>query len=73
MIGINGTADGSLPILQNRTGNANQLFEVQRDGELYSFRNVSSGKWLDLDSGNSADAVSAGGGPEKETGEGQDI
>lgn len=52
VIGINGTADGSLPILQNRTGNANQLFEVQRDGELYSFRNVSSGKWLDLDSGN---------------------
>ncbi len=52
VIGINGTADGSLPILQNRTGNANQLFEVQQDGELYSFRNMASGKWLDLDSGN---------------------
>lgn len=52
VIGINGTDNGSLPILQNRTGNANQLFEVQRDGELYSFRNVSSEKWLDLDAGN---------------------
>ncbi len=52
VIGINGTADGSLPVLQNRTGNANQLFEIQKDGGLYSFRNVSSGKWMDLENGN---------------------
>ena len=52
VIGINGTADGSLPVLKNRTGNANQLFEIQRDGELYSFRNMSSGKWMDLENGN---------------------
>ena len=57
VIGINGTADGSLPILQNRTGNANQLFEVQRDGELYSFRNVAGDNWLDLDSGNLKDGA----------------
>ena len=57
MIGINGTADGSLPVLQNRTGNANQLFEIQRDGELYSFRNMSSGKWMDLENGNLRDGA----------------
>lgn len=57
VIGINGTADGSLPILQNRTGNANQLFEVHRHGELYSFRNVAGGNWLDLDSGNLKDGA----------------
>ncbi|WP_300822818.1 SpaA isopeptide-forming pilin-related protein [uncultured Acetatifactor sp.] len=57
VIGINGTADGSLPILQNRTGNANQLFEVRQDGELYSFRNMASGKWLDLDGGNLRDGA----------------
>lgn len=57
MIGINGTGDGSLPILQNRTGNANQLFEVQQDEEIYSFRNVASGKWLDLDGGKRQDGA----------------
>jgi len=57
VIGINGTADGSLPVLQNRTGNANQLFEIQRDGELYSFRNMSSGKWMDLENGNLRDGA----------------
>lgn len=55
VIGINGTENGSLPILQNRTGNANQLFEVRREGELCSFLNVGSGKWLDLAGGNKAD------------------
>ncbi len=57
VIGINGTGDGSLPILQNRTGNANQLFEVQQDEEIYSFRNVASGKWLDLDGGKRQDGA----------------
>ena len=51
VIGINGTDNGSLAILQNRTGNANQLFGIQRDGELCSFLNAASGKWLDLDNG----------------------
>ena len=52
VIGINGTGNGSPAVLQNRTGNANQLFEIKKEGEFYSFRNVAAGKWLDLDGGN---------------------
>lgn len=52
VIGVNGTGNGSPVILQNRTGNANQLFEIRREEDFYSFLNVASGKWLDLDSGN---------------------
>ncbi len=56
VVGINGTQDGALPILQNRTGDSNQLFEVKESEDdsgqkLYSFLNVAASKWLDLDSG----------------------
>lgn len=52
VIGINGTENGSLPVLQNRTGNDAQLFEILKDGDgYYSFCNAAGGKCLDLDSG----------------------
>ena len=57
VIGINGTGDGALPILQNRTGNINQLFEIQQEGDVYSFRNMAGGKWLDLAGGNVGDGA----------------
>ena len=58
VIGINGTGNGSLPILQNRTGNASQLFEVLKDGDgYYSFRNAACGKCLDLEKGNCQDGA----------------
>ncbi|MCI8506275.1 MAG: LPXTG cell wall anchor domain-containing protein [Lachnospiraceae bacterium] len=57
VVGINGTENGSLAILQNRTGAANQLFEVmEHEDGSYSFRTF-SGSWLDLDSGRLEDGA----------------
>ncbi len=52
VIGTNHSGDGALPILQNRTGSINQLYEIYEDGKLRSFKNMAGGKWLDLDNGN---------------------
>ena len=53
VIGITGNWNGALPVLQKKTGNALQLFEVtEHGGDVKSFLNVGSNKWLDLDGGN---------------------
>ncbi|MCI8465913.1 MAG: hypothetical protein HFI63_08665 [Lachnospiraceae bacterium] len=55
---INGTYDGATPVLRKRNGNAMQLFDVgDHGGDLRSFLNIGSGKWLDLDGGNKWDGA----------------
>lgn len=52
VVEINGNWDGAEPVLKKRNGNELQLFEVRsQGGDLYSFLNVGSNKWLDLDGG----------------------
>ncbi len=52
VVEINGNWDGAVPILKKRNGNALQLFDItDHEGDLKSFLNVGSGKWLDLDGG----------------------
>ncbi|MCI8744631.1 MAG: LPXTG cell wall anchor domain-containing protein [Lachnospiraceae bacterium] len=52
VVEISGNWDGAVPILKKRNGNAFQLFEIKdQGGDLRSFLNAGSGKWLDLDGG----------------------
>ncbi|MEY8515461.1 SpaA isopeptide-forming pilin-related protein [Lachnospiraceae bacterium 29-84] len=51
VMGFQGTDRGVPAILQGRTGNESQLFEMYEDRGSVCFRNVASGHWLDLDEG----------------------
>ncbi len=58
VVEINGNWDGAVPVLKKRNGNSLQLFEVkEQGGDLKSFLNVGSGKWLDLDGGKKYDGA----------------
>lgn len=51
VLGFHGTNNGALAVLQGRTGDESQLYEMFYDGEEVGFRHVASGRWLDLDNG----------------------
>lgn len=63
VIGLSGTGDGSVPVLQLREkGNSMQLFDLvehgtDENGRLVSFRRMDSSQWLDLDGGNLYDGA----------------
>lgn len=55
VIGFTGSENGVGAVLQKRTGNELQLFEIEDlEGGYTAFKNAGANKWLDLDSGNNS-------------------